>query len=122
VFDIAEINTDIRNAVEDAKTKVADALESVLPRASDALTALSNNKLAQAALAVEHLSPATLDTLAEFLTKADAEVVKLAGTPEPADVADTGTPVPEPTSDADAVPETAEATTTPAGPSVAGVA
>lgn len=121
MIDLAEINDDIRKDVDAAKAKVADALEGILPKASSVLTKLSNSKLAQAALAAEHLSPTILDTLAEFVTAADAEVAKLAGD-SPDQVAEPDPVTVEETAAAADAPPVAEPAAVPAGPQVAGVA
>jgi hypothetical protein len=109
------LEQDFRHTADDIKTRVAEAVEAATAPAAQVLSQLSGNSVVAAILKAEHLSPGTVDAIAEFIGKVDAEAAKLAG-----DSANQVTPGPlvadEPTTDTPPVPPA------PAGPQVAGVA
>jgi hypothetical protein len=119
---LAQIETDVRGAIERIATEAKNVLETHLPQVATFAEAAAANPLVDAALAVVHLPPSMLTALARVITEADAALVSLTGPPsaastEPAEV-EAGEP---PAADAQAT-EAAADIPAPAGPAVGGVA
>ncbi len=114
-MDLARLEQDIRGDVEAAKAKAEEVwnhsksvLEQHLPQLAAVAQQAASNPLVDAALSAVHLSPGFLTSIAELVTKAEAELAAIApqNAPEPPAAPAAGEDTPEP---AEAVSEPAAA-------------